>query len=75
MSKRYMVHPGYVGSKYDSDVHFITGEELIRLYNIDPTRTVIYNDQVRCTITKETYNKYTHLFPSYDGDYKIRRNK
>jgi hypothetical protein len=35
MNKKYLVVPGFVDSKMDADLHFISGQKLIQLYGVD----------------------------------------
>ena len=32
MKKKYVLYPGYIKSKNDNDLHFITGRQLMELY-------------------------------------------
>ena len=70
---RYIIHEGYVVSS-DGDEHFISGERLIELYNLDPSQCYIqrYDRPIRGVRINE---EYTHLFPRTDGNYKIPGEK
>jgi len=67
--KKYAVHPGYVPSKNDGDIHFISASKLMKLYGVKPTDCVV------CRPDHETYGiqneDYIHLHPRYHGDYAL----
>lgn len=64
--KKYLLHPGYVISKTDGDRHYITSENLMRLYNVRPHECVTY-------IPLRPYpneDKLIDLYPVANGVYK-----
>lgn len=65
----YILHPGYIRSKTDSDIHFIDGVQLMKLYNVHWRNCVVIPHGAP---TPEFYNDstYIHLYPRYDGNYK-----
>lgn len=69
MGKRYMVCPGYVYSRSDSDRHWISADRLIRLYGVNPAECIVS--------TSETERRGTwaadliRLAPKWDGDYSL----
>ena len=63
---RYILHPGYVRSKYDGDEHFIGGPRLARLYGVS-LRDCVYGDV--CTYAPREGD--IHLRPRFDGDYQL----
>lgn len=65
--KKYAIHPGYVVSKNDGDKHFIKYHQLIELYGVDPKECFEWSEHT----PGHEYGKYTHLFPDYDGNYKV----
>lgn len=66
---KYFVHPGYVKSKSDGDEHYITAEQLIRLYRVNPAecKIILSSDDER----GYDINKVKHLWPRNDGDYTL----
>lgn len=38
---KYAVYPGYMVSRVDKDVHYITAEMLMRLYGVDPAECLV----------------------------------
>ena len=64
----YAVHPGYIQSKSDGDVHFIDAPTIIRLYGVEPDK---------CIVWEENFGYYTdclvHLYPTFDGNYSLER--
>lgn len=66
---KYAVHPGWIKSANNRDLHFVTAGQLFDLYGVNPEEcTVISNGKVGCGLT---LRELTHLFPRYDGDYRI----
>lgn len=67
-NKKYACHSGYVVSKTDGQRHFISGYELMRLYDVNPTDCVVCSGK-HSTIGMND-DDYIHLYPRYDGNYK-----
>ena len=65
---KYLVCPGEVISKTDGDIHYISADRLIRLYNVDPRECLI--KPKRGTSWTAPVGLIT-LTPRFDGDYKI----
>jgi len=63
---KYIVYPGYVNS--EDGLHFISANQLIELYNVDPKECIIYNDML-----KKVFNikNLISLRSRYDGDYYV----
>lgn len=61
------VHPGWVVSRNDGDVHRITGGALIRLYRLNPATTVIVTES---TLLGRADPSDRHFYPRTDGDYQ-----
>jgi len=72
-SRRYLIVEDYVISKNDRDRHFISAEQLLKLYQVD---------RFSCDIVRysspETYKRmmlargYKKILrPSYEGDYSL----
>jgi hypothetical protein len=68
--KRAMVHPGYVKSQNDGDIHWITGHDLIALYRPNPHTTRIYTPSMGGV--SEYADQYNHYYPRQDGNYERR---
>ena len=69
-NKLYAVHPNYVYSANDKDIHFISYSKLIQLYNVNPKECFRWIDK-RDTRTLN-YGDYIHLIPKKYGDYSIK---
>ena len=70
--KKYLVVPDYVISKTDGQKHFITAEELISLYAVNPDECFIASHPAYL----EGYNlggenPLIILRPRYDGNYTL----
>lgn len=66
----YVLVPGYVTSKYDGDIHYITARELQRLYQVDPANCV-EAPIGRGAEYWEPPNDAIYLYPRHDGDYSL----
>lgn len=69
--KRYAIHPGYVISKTDGDRHYIPAQILADLYGLRPDEYIIWDDQRPETYLGRREEDYVHLYPRYDGNYKL----
>lgn len=69
---RIFLHPGYVKSKNDGDVHFITAKQLATLYCVDINKCHVVYEGDPAIIPQ--YDD-RHLYPRYDGDYPIFRRE
>lgn len=66
---KYLVCPGYTHSKNDGELHFISGQELIRLYKVNPRECVIRYD----TDPPFGFEKNLRILrPSYSGNYDLK---
>lgn len=76
---KYAIHPDFVCSKTDRDAHYIDAQHLIHLYGVDPRECVVINDNadrrsyVQLMRLAEQDN-LIHLWPRYDGNYKLPAN-
>jgi hypothetical protein len=68
--KKYAVYPGYIVSKNDHDRHYISFDELCRLYKVNPAECV--NTAFSPGIRHESLIK---LEPRYDGNYELPTNE
>lgn len=81
MAKKYAVAPGYVKSKSDSDVHFVSAKSLINLYHVNPRDCIIMDtdayfgdesSEAMRGYSKELLDSLVWLTPSYDGNYTLK---
>lgn len=77
---KYSVHPDFVVSKTDRDVHYISADHLIHLYGVDPRDCVVIDDNA----DRRTYANLMRLAeednlialrPRFDGNYTIPGRK
>lgn len=66
---RYVLHPGYVTSAADGQMHFVGGQRLAALYGVDirDRWSVVYGDE-------PGYRELpgdVHLHPRHDGNYSL----
>lgn len=65
---KFLVLPGYVTSKNDNDEHYISYNQLIRLYGLNPEHCL----EIRKKQTKiEKSINYIVLRPDYEGNYSL----
>jgi hypothetical protein len=65
--KKYLICPGWITSINDGDRHFITADELIRLYGVDRAQCQIAKDGVKYP------KEMIRLAPNMDGKYRTRK--
>ena len=80
MTKKYLVVPGYVRSKVDSQLHWVPAVSLARLYGVSLDECEIAAVQPRGlqhkAIDYVQYakdNNLTILRPRYDGNYSLEK--
>lgn len=74
MTKRFVIHPGFVVSKSSGQREYVGAVQLMRLYGIDPRDCIVVEptDGQR-RYAEEQGIKLLHLKPQDDGVYSIRR--
>ena len=65
--KKYIVYPNWILSK-DGDWHYITGNQLISLYRLNPAEVIIAPEFRSLGLD---VNNYIQLYPRSDGNYKL----
>jgi len=67
---KFAVYPGYMKSKYDGQVYWISAQQLMDLYKVNRNEccTCAGNDDY-CRRKAKKDKSMIHLFPNYDGDY------
>jgi hypothetical protein len=73
---RYALHPDYVRSRTDGDVHYIPARELAFCYGLQFGEYLIVNDAVDRWLYADQMRRaeelgLIHLYPRYDGNYKL----
>lgn len=70
--KKYAIHPGYMLSKTDTQRHFVSYNQLVKLYRVSPDE---------CFEWLEGYSNnglrsnYVHLYPDFTGKYEVPNEK
>lgn len=69
---KYVLHPGYIRSKSDGDLHFIGVSQLLRLYDVKRSECIVWdvNFPERNGFSLNSPD-YKHLYPKSNGDYYI----
>jgi hypothetical protein len=71
--KKYLICPGMVTSKRDGDKHYITADQLIRLYKVNPSECVVMPKNNK---GYRPDDELIVLSPDYSGQYIIpQKNK
>ena len=68
---KYVIHPGFVESKTDRDVHYIGYNAIIRLYKLKPDSCELYSPVKSYPTESANYEYNVHLYPRHDGDYNL----
>lgn len=72
---KYIIHPGNVVSKKDGGMHFISYEQLINLYKLNPKECVPYEKVIgnnKFGLNEVMRSpEFTNLYPRKDGNYKL----
>jgi hypothetical protein len=71
LSKKYLVIPGEVVSQNDGQTHFISAQQLIKLYGVDKRDCVIVSPK---SIAINFYEDLIKLTPKEDGNYQLHTN-
>ena len=66
----YAIHPGYVTSKNDGDLHYIGVAQLVRLYKLRAGEYITWDRNRPETYLGRNKEDYIHLYPRYDSDYR-----
>lgn len=74
---KYILYGGEVRSQNDGDIHFISAQKLMKLYNLNPKDCVLINNDIdRKTKLAGLNLNGVHmvLHPRYDGNYNLTNN-
>jgi hypothetical protein len=72
INKKYFVIADYITSKNDGDRHFITCNQLMRLYSVREEECVcLENGTERYKMYVDRYGNLIELRPKSDGDYRL----
>lgn len=69
----YVLHPGTVKSRYDGDIHHIPYRNLMWLYGLQPHQCIHEAVTLQCGYVERPNT--VHLYPRYDGDYRLPEKK
>jgi hypothetical protein len=71
----FVVHPGFVRSQNDGDQHYISANELARLYMLEPGTWTVYQPprafDRAANWRRDPYEGMKAIFPRSDGKYPI----
>ena len=63
ITKKYVIHPNWILSNQNLEYHYITANQLIKLYKVDPRECIIHK------LGRPTYDNLIPLYPQYDDKY------
>ena len=70
--KKYICYGGYVLSKKDKDMHYISAKRIAELYGVSPRDCLMIDDYNREEKTRGlNVSDRIELYPRYDGNYKL----
>ena len=74
--KHYVLMPGYVHSQFDDDRHYITWQDLQKLYRLERRQFSVHrgfrkDDSPILDPAPPKDAELVHLRPSYTGDYSL----
>jgi hypothetical protein len=73
--KKYGLRPGWVTSKTDGDRHWVSAEQLARLYQVPMDECVMAPHPTEYQLVRDrfwkVYGYLPTLAPRFDGDYRI----
>lgn len=75
MNYRYMLHPGEVVSRNDSQTHFISARDLMRLYKLKPSECLICAHCYGRKALACEKGSLIDLYPKFNGDYSLTPTK
>lgn len=65
---KFALHPGKIISRFDGQMHHITGTQLAELYQLRRDEYVIWQNTPEFEKGRN-YKDYIHLYPNTQGDY------
>lgn len=68
--KKYVLMGGYVKSRHDRDIHFISATKLRNLYGVKRDECYYCDETDRSTFPKDV-DSFIILRPKYDGNYQL----
>ena len=61
-NKIYAIHPGYVLSHYDTDLHYISVGKIVELHKLKRDRYIIWDENRPETYSGRRWENYIHIF-------------
>lgn len=80
---KYLICPGEVISQTDGDIHFVSANQLMRLYKVRPDQCIVLpdvspepprNNYRQLLLRRAKRGELKALRPSYTGNYKLEEN-
>ena len=67
----YALCPGYITSKNDGDLHYISAMQLAELYGVNIRKCIVVDFDRPETYMGRDLSKYIKLRPKYYGNYNL----
>lgn len=72
--KKYLVIGGEVISRHDGQRHYVSAQQLVRLYGLNPSQCILV-EEVDPSRAYGYRKGMVRLYPRYDGDYTLPTRK
>lgn len=69
VKKKYILHPGFVSSKNDGDLHYVNCHELSKCYKVNIKECFL--DLGENSMKGIDQSKFINLYPREDGNYTL----
>jgi len=67
--RNYLLLGGWVSSKSDGELHYVSATKLLRLYGLDPRECILVNDFNGSSLRGVDLTSLIVLGPRFHGDY------
>jgi len=68
---KYAIHPGYIISSHDGEVHYIGVAQLVKCYGLKVGDFIVIDDKHPESKEGLNMDDYIHLYPRADGKYEL----
>ena len=73
--KKYAVFPGFIESKNDGDLHWISAHQLMKLYKVPPHKCVIVDYYHHPEDLHKNIKGLIRLSPRFHGNYDLPKSQ
>lgn len=69
---KYLLIGGYIRSRSDSNIHYVSARKLLELYRLDKTECELIDIPDPYRLKGLDLSEYITLHPREDGDYRLK---